>query len=175
VRAVALNEYGGPEVLEVMDLPEPKVGPDVVLVRTRAAGVNPVDYKMREGGVDARFPSHFPLIPGWDVAGTVEEVGPDVAELRPGDEVIGYVRRATTSSGAPTPSWSPLPSGLWPPSLPRSDGPRPPHFPWPVSPPGRPSPAASSWRRATSSWSTPRQGASGPSPCSSPGCWARRG
>jgi NADPH:quinone reductase-like Zn-dependent oxidoreductase len=93
VRAVALNEYGGPEVLEVMDLPEPKVGPDVVVVRTRAAGVNPVDYKMREGGVDGRFPSHFPLVPGWDVAGTVEEVGPDVTELQPGDEVIGYVRR----------------------------------------------------------------------------------
>ncbi len=93
MRAVALNEYGGPEVLQVMDLPEPKVGPDVVLVRTRAAGVNPVDYKMREGGVDGRFPSHFPLVPGWDVAGTVEKVGPDVTEFRPGDEVIGYVRR----------------------------------------------------------------------------------
>jgi NADPH:quinone reductase-like Zn-dependent oxidoreductase len=93
VRAVALNEYGGPEVLEVMDLPEPKVGPDVVLVRSRAAGVNPVDYKMREGGVDGRFPSHFPLIPGWDVAGTVETVGPDVSEFRAGDEVIAYVRR----------------------------------------------------------------------------------
>ena len=93
MRAVALNEYGGPEVLEVMDLPEPKVGPDVVLVRTRAAGVNPVDYKMREGGVDGRFPSHFPLVPGWDVAGTVEEAGPDVTEFQPGDEVIGYVRR----------------------------------------------------------------------------------
>ena len=76
-----------------MELPEPKVGPDVVLVRTRAAGVNPVDHKMREGGVDGRFPSHFPLVPGWDVAGTVEEVGPDVSEFRPGDEVIGYVRR----------------------------------------------------------------------------------
>ena len=93
MRAVALNEYGGPEVLQVMDLPDPKVGPDVVLVQTRAAGVNPVDHKMREGGVDGRFPSHFPLVPGWDVAGTVEEVGPDVTELQPGDEVIGYVRR----------------------------------------------------------------------------------
>ncbi|HWC10508.1 MAG TPA: NADP-dependent oxidoreductase [Acidimicrobiales bacterium] len=93
MRAVALNEYGGPEVLELMDLPDPKVGPDVVLVRTRAAGVNPVDYKMREGGIDGRFPSHFPLIPGWDLAGTVEEVGPDVREFRSGDEVIGYVRR----------------------------------------------------------------------------------
>ncbi|HEX2193304.1 MAG TPA: NADP-dependent oxidoreductase [Acidimicrobiales bacterium] len=93
MRAVALTEYGGPEVLQVMDLPEPKVGPDVVLVQTRAAGVNPVDYKTREGGVDGRFPSHFPLVPGWDLAGTVEKVGPDVTEFRPGDDVIGYVRR----------------------------------------------------------------------------------
>jgi NADPH:quinone reductase-like Zn-dependent oxidoreductase len=122
VRAVALNEYGGPEVLEVMDLPEPKVGPDVVLVRTRAAGVNPVDYKMREGGVDGRFPSHFPLVPGWDVAGTVEEAGPDVTEFQPGDEVIGYVRRDHVQWGtyaelvpAPLRTLAPKPASVgWP-------------------------------------------------------------
>ncbi len=93
MRAVALNEYGGPEVLDVVDLPEPRLGPDVVMVRTRAAGVNPVDYKVRRGGLDGRFPCHFPLVPGWDVAGTVEDVGPDVTEFRPGDDVMGYVRR----------------------------------------------------------------------------------
>jgi NADPH:quinone reductase-like Zn-dependent oxidoreductase len=122
VRAVALNDYGGPEVLEVMDLPEPKVGPDVVLVRTRAAGVNPVDYKMREGGVEGRFPSHFPLIPGWDVAGTVEKAGPDVTEFRPGDEVVGYVRRDDVQWGtyaelvpAPLRTLAPKPASVgWP-------------------------------------------------------------
>ena len=76
-----------------MDLPEPIVGPDLVLVRAQAAGVNPVDFKMRKGGLDSRFPCHFPLIPGWDVAGVVETVGPAVPELAPGDEVVGYVRR----------------------------------------------------------------------------------
>ncbi len=93
MRAIGLNEYGGPDVLELMDVPEPKVGPDVMLVRTRAAGVNPVDYKVREGGLDGRFPCHFPLIPGWDVAGVVEAVGPAVTEFSEGDEVMGYVRR----------------------------------------------------------------------------------
>ena len=122
MRAVALNEYGGPEVLEVMDLPDPKVGPDVVVVRTRAAGVNPVDHKMREGGVDGRFPCHFPLVPGWDVAGTVETAGPDVTEFRPGDEVIGYVRRDHVQWGtyaelvpAPLRTLAPKPASVgWP-------------------------------------------------------------
>ena len=76
-----------------MDLPEPRLGPDVVMVRTRAAGVNPVDCKVGQGRLDGRFPCHFPLIPGWDVARTVEDVGPPVTEFREGDEVIGYVRR----------------------------------------------------------------------------------
>lgn len=73
-------------------MPEPKVGPDFVLVRAKAAGVNPVDWKIREGHLDALFPTHFPVIPGWDVAGVVERVGPAVSEFSPGDEVIGYVR-----------------------------------------------------------------------------------
>ena len=93
MRAIAIQEYGGPEVLELTDLPEPIVGPDVVLVRAKAAGVNPVDYKVRKGGLASRYPCDFPLVPGWDVAGVVEAVGPAVPEFSPGDEVIGYVRR----------------------------------------------------------------------------------
>lgn len=89
---MAIREYGGPEVLELLDLPDPIVGPDVVLVRARAAGVNPVDFKIRKGGLDSRYPSHFPLVPGWDVAGVVEAVGPAVPEFSEGDEVVGYVR-----------------------------------------------------------------------------------
>jgi NADPH:quinone reductase-like Zn-dependent oxidoreductase len=69
VRAIAINEYGGPEKLTEMDLPTPKIGPDGVLVRVRAAG------STRSTGRSARaistpvFPSHFPLVPGWDLAG----------------------------------------------------------------------------------------------------------
>lgn len=93
MRAMAIQEFGGPELLQLVELPDPVVGPDVVLVRARAAGVNPVDFKIREGGLASRFPCHFPLVPGWDVAGVVEAVGPAVPELSEGDEVLGYVRR----------------------------------------------------------------------------------
>lgn len=90
---MAFRTYGGPEVLELMDIPEPKVGPDWVLIRARAASVNPVDWKVREGGLDALIPAHFPVVSGWDVAGVVERVGPSVPDVRPGDEVIAYNRQ----------------------------------------------------------------------------------
>jgi NADPH:quinone reductase-like Zn-dependent oxidoreductase len=59
----------------------------------QAAGVNPVDWKMVAGGLAGAFPHHFPLIPGWDVAGVVHAVGPAVQEFAAGDEVVGYVRK----------------------------------------------------------------------------------
>jgi NADPH:quinone reductase-like Zn-dependent oxidoreductase len=64
-----------------------------VLLRVRAAGVNPVDYKMREGKLAGGFPFHFPVIPGWDAAGVVEEVGAAVTWFKPGDRAYGYCRR----------------------------------------------------------------------------------
>ena len=99
MRAIAITRYGGPEVLEVRDLPEPKVGPDTVLVRVRAAGVNPVDWKTREGKLVDRFDVHLPAVLGWDLAGVVERTGPSVVEFAPGDEVIGYVRRDVIDHG----------------------------------------------------------------------------
>jgi NADPH:quinone reductase-like Zn-dependent oxidoreductase len=90
---MAITEFGGPDVLREMDLPDPLVGPDHVLVRVRAAGVNPVDAVIRAGYLKGAYPSAFPLIPGWDVAGVVEQVGPSIREFSPGDEVIGYVRK----------------------------------------------------------------------------------
>ncbi len=93
MRAMALTRYGGPEVMHPTDLPDPVVGPDSVLVRVRAAGVNPVDAKIREGYLAGAFPSAFPLVPGWDVAGVVECTGPAVTEFRVGQEVVGYVRK----------------------------------------------------------------------------------
>ncbi len=93
MRAIAIREWGGPDRLELIDLEPPPVAPDGVLVRVRAAGLNPVDYKMREGNLQGAFPAHFPLVPGWDAAGVVEQVGPAVTWFKPGDEVYGYCRR----------------------------------------------------------------------------------
>ena len=95
-----MNQYGGPDVLKfTADAPEPKVGPDFVLVRAKAAGVNPVDWKIRQGKLDGLFQTDFPVIPGWDVAGVVERTGPAVSEFSPGDEVIGYVREDHVGRG----------------------------------------------------------------------------
>jgi NADPH:quinone reductase-like Zn-dependent oxidoreductase len=94
MRAVAYDRFGGPEVLHLRDdLPDPPVGPDTVLVRTRATAVNPVDISIREGQLAGFFPHRFPIVPGWDLAGVVESVGPAIPDLAPGDEVFGYLRR----------------------------------------------------------------------------------
>jgi NADPH:quinone reductase-like Zn-dependent oxidoreductase len=93
MRAVAVTEWGGREKLEVVEVDPPPVAPDGVLVRVRAAGVNPVDTKVREGRLAGEFPYHFPVILGWDAAGVVEKVGPAVTWFKPGDEVYGYCRR----------------------------------------------------------------------------------
>lgn len=100
MRAASYDRFGGPEVLTVGERPDPPVGPDTVLVRVRATSVNPVDWKVREGYLQGAFPHHLPIIPGWDVAGVVEAVGPAVRTgLRVGDEVWGYVRRDDVHAG----------------------------------------------------------------------------
>jgi NADPH:quinone reductase-like Zn-dependent oxidoreductase len=94
VRGMAYDEFGDLDVLTLRDdLPDPPVGPDTVLVRVHAAGVNPVDMAIRSGFLAGAYPHHFPIVPGWDVAGVVEAVGPAVVAFRAGDEVFGYVRR----------------------------------------------------------------------------------
>jgi NADPH:quinone reductase-like Zn-dependent oxidoreductase len=92
MRAFATNRFGGNDVLELTEVPDPIVGPDTVLIRTKAVGLNPVDWKSVRGGLKERFPNHFPLVPCWDVAGVVERVGPAVTEFVEGDEVMAYDR-----------------------------------------------------------------------------------
>ncbi|CAN3980270.1 NADP-dependent oxidoreductase [Kitasatospora purpeofusca] len=99
MKAIAIHRYGGPEEVEYTDLPDPKVGPDSVLVQVRAAGVNPVDWKVRDGLLDGLLDAHFPLVMGWDAAGVVRAVGGGVTEFAPGDEVYGYVRKDTVEHG----------------------------------------------------------------------------
>lgn len=92
MKALTYARYGGPEVLELTDLPEPKVPPGWVLVKVRSAAINPVDWKIMSGGLDPLMEVRFPVVPGWDVSGVVESVGIDVPEWAPGDEVISYAR-----------------------------------------------------------------------------------
>jgi NADPH2:quinone reductase len=93
MKAVAMHAFGGPEVLAVTDLPRPKAERAELLIRTVAAGVNPVDWKIREGHMSARVPHGFPLIPGWDVAGVVDELGEGCQRFRKGDRVFAYARK----------------------------------------------------------------------------------
>ena len=99
MRAIAVREWGGRDRMELLDLEPPPVAPDGVLVRVRAAGLNPVDWKVREGRLAGQFPAAFPVILGWDAAGVVEKVGPAVTWFRPGDEVYGYCRRHNLQYG----------------------------------------------------------------------------
>jgi NADPH:quinone reductase-like Zn-dependent oxidoreductase len=87
--AIRFHEYGPPDVLRLESVERPRPGPGEVLVRVRAAGVNPIDWKIRAGHLQQFMPLDLPHIPGIDLAGTVEEVGPDVEALAAGDEVFG--------------------------------------------------------------------------------------
>jgi NADPH:quinone reductase-like Zn-dependent oxidoreductase len=99
MRAAVIHEFGEPSVVRTEDVADPLVGPDSVLVSVRAAGVNPVDWKVVAGYLQGAFPHHLPLIPGWDVAGVVEAVGPAVTEVAPGDPVLAYARKDHVQNG----------------------------------------------------------------------------
>jgi NADPH:quinone reductase-like Zn-dependent oxidoreductase len=89
-KAVRFNEYGGIEVLRVVDVPLPEPAGGEVLVRVKAAGINPGEAKIRAGVLHDRFPATFPSGEGSDLAGVVEKLGPGVAGVGVGDEVIGF-------------------------------------------------------------------------------------
>ncbi|WP_367620330.1 NADP-dependent oxidoreductase [Corynebacterium sp.] len=81
------------------DRPIPRVGPGEVRIRVTRAAVNPVDWKVMSGGLDALMAAEFPAIPGWDVAGVVDAVGPDTPEFAVGDRVSAYARKQVVSGG----------------------------------------------------------------------------
>ncbi|MER7577162.1 NADP-dependent oxidoreductase [Streptomyces sp. NPDC126514] len=88
MRAIGQDVLGGPEVLREVELPRPSPRPNEILVRMRAAGINPTDWKHRQNG---GFLGRPPFVLGWDVSGVVEEVGIGVARFQPGDEVFGML------------------------------------------------------------------------------------
>jgi NADPH2:quinone reductase len=90
MKAMVIREFGGPERFEAAEMPKPVPAKHEVLVRVRAASVNPVDYKIRQSGAWAGLPQ--PSILGYDAAGTVEAVGENVSHLAPGDEVFYAAR-----------------------------------------------------------------------------------
>ena len=94
MKAIQVHQFGGPEVLALHEVPTPKPGPGEVLVRVRAAGVNPYDTYMRNGAYPVK--PALPYTPGSDAAGTIEAVGGGVAKVKPGDRVY----TATTLTGA---------------------------------------------------------------------------
>ncbi len=87
MKAVVIHSYGGRDVLISEDVPVPEIADDEVLIKVHAAGVNPVDWKVRAGYLKEMISYEFPLILGWDVSGTVEKSGSTVTRLSVGDEV----------------------------------------------------------------------------------------
>ncbi len=116
-RAVKFDHYGGIDVLHIDELPLPIPNNDEVLVKIKAAGINPVDANIRKGLLAARWPANFPSGEGTDFAGVVESVGPKVGTFAIGDEVIGFTNnRASHAEYVLVPM--------------EQLTPRPPHVPW---------------------------------------------
>ena len=89
-KAVRFSEYGGVDVLDVVEVPLPEPGQGQVLVRVKAAGINPGESKIRAGLLHSRWPATFPSGQGSDLAGVIEALGPNVGGWRVGDEVLGF-------------------------------------------------------------------------------------
>lgn len=119
MRAIAFQQFGGPDKLERLDLPRPRAARGEILVRAVAAGVNALDWKIREGHLAGRLSHRFPVVPGHDVAGVVEELGEGVSGFRKGDRVWAMVRRPVIHLGCyaeyvavPEPSAALMPAKL---------------------------------------------------------------
>src|SRR5436305_13615665 len=98
MKAIRIHNYGGPKVLHYEDAPRPKPQAGEVLVRVYEAGVNPIDWKVREGYMTDFWPHKFPLILGWDLSGVVEKLGRGVSRFKIVDEV--YSLPDPTRNGA---------------------------------------------------------------------------
>lgn len=90
MKAVRMHAFGGPEVLVYEDAPIPEPSEQQLLIRVKAVGVNPVDWKIREGALRSMVENKLPHVLGCDVAGIVDAVGDGVSNFRPGDPVYGY-------------------------------------------------------------------------------------
>ena len=109
VKAARFSRFGGPEVLEIVDLPDPHPGPGQVRIAVRAAGVNPSDWKKREGLMDPELPQTM----GYEAAGVVDELGEGVADVAVGDRVFGLSAEGTAQAELAVLSfYAPIPPSL---------------------------------------------------------------
>ena len=101
MKSAQINRYGGSEVIEInQNTPEPTLSAGKVLVSIKAAGVNPVDWKIREGYFQQMIPLQFPFTLGMDFSGIFKEIGEGVSDFKQGDEVYGQAGVVSDGSGA---------------------------------------------------------------------------
>jgi NADPH:quinone reductase-like Zn-dependent oxidoreductase len=98
MKAVRFDEYGGVDVLNVVDVPRPEPGPGEVLVQVKTAGINPGESKIRDGSLHAFWPATFPSGQGSDLAGIVAATGPGVTGVAVGEEVIGFTHHRASQA-----------------------------------------------------------------------------
>lgn len=102
MKAIVIDDFGGADQLHMADVPTPQPDENEVRIHIAYTSVNPVDWKIREGYLKHLFPHEFPLIPGWDAAGTISKVGKNVNKFKVGDEVYSYCRKPIVQWGTYT-------------------------------------------------------------------------
>lgn len=112
MKAIVFDSFGGPEVLQIKDVEIPSPGPGQVRLRVRAAGVNQLDHKIRDGAMQQVFPTTFPATPGLEAAGVIDEIGPGVTGLAVGDEVLAFTDTGAYAEYALATVVAPKPAGL---------------------------------------------------------------
>jgi NADPH:quinone reductase-like Zn-dependent oxidoreductase len=109
LKAARFSQFGGPEVLEIVDLPDPHPGPGQVRIAVRAAGINPSDWKKRQGLMDPELPQTL----GYEAAGVVDEVGAGVTDVAVGDRTFGFSAEGAAQAELAVLSWfAPIPPSL---------------------------------------------------------------
>ncbi|MGW5717132.1 NADP-dependent oxidoreductase [Amycolatopsis sp. NPDC003865] len=111
MRAITFSTYGGPDVLQLSEVPVPEPGPGQVRLAVRAAGINPIDWKIRNGFMRQNFEVDLPHIPGLEVAGVVDAVG-EGADFAVGDEVFGWSETGAYAEYALAKTLAPKPAGI---------------------------------------------------------------
>lgn len=99
MKAIVIKEFGGANTLHLEELPIPAPKDNEIQFLVFYTGVNPVDWKIREGMLKERLPHEFPIIPGWEASGEVTAVGKNVKDFYVGDEIFSYCRNPVVHSG----------------------------------------------------------------------------